>query len=584
MPSFDKKTAIESDAPRWWDGVLCGAFVLLAVVSAWPFAEMGFDDDWSYIRTAQEYALTGHMIYNGWANAMLGWVVPCSALFIKVFGFSFTAARLPTFVCAFLSVWVFHAVLRRCGISRRSAIFGALTLGLSPIFISLAPSLMSDVSGLLVIVLCFLMCQRALGARSDAAALGWLVSASMVNVAGGTVRQIAWLGALVVVPCTAWLIRRRRGAIATGLLCWCLSVVAIGACLLWWSHQPYSVPDAVSLKPGPLLEVGRYLFCMIFCFAFLLFPLLAAWLMRLHAFAWREHKVAIVLCVLVVAYGVRQCLRGNIDHAAVPWGIGDMLAALGFLPRGNWLMLGIGPASIGPWTRLVLSLSVMISIILFIDDLVRAKKVAAPAAEAQETTSWNTLFILFGPYCLAYCTLLLPRTFLQLVFDRYFLGLMPVAIVFLLKLYKERIADKLPVLSYAVLAGLALFSIAGTHDWFAVNRARVRAVQMVTATGVPVTSIEGGMEQDGWTQIVQVGYLNDQRIRVPANVYRNVSKGNTLPERCTLWFDDEASAIHPEYFVVLSKLSCFTDSQFGEVGYSAWMPPFHRSIYIQRRR
>jgi len=46
-------------------------------------------------------------------------------------------------------VWLFFALLVRFGISRRNAAFGALMLGLSPLFVPLAASYMTDVSGLL---------------------------------------------------------------------------------------------------------------------------------------------------------------------------------------------------------------------------------------------------------------------------------------------------------------------------------------------------------------------------------------------------------------------------------------------------
>ena len=79
---------------------------------------------------------------------------------------------------------------------------GALTVGLSPIFLPMAASYMTDVAGLFVIVLCLYLCQRAAAARSDRAAVLWLCCAAISNVVGGTVRQICWLGALVMVPST----------------------------------------------------------------------------------------------------------------------------------------------------------------------------------------------------------------------------------------------------------------------------------------------------------------------------------------------------------------------------------------------
>jgi hypothetical protein len=63
--------------------------LLFCVLVARPFVSMGVIDDWSYIWTARVLANTGHLTYNGWATAMLGWQVYLGALFIKLFGFSY---------------------------------------------------------------------------------------------------------------------------------------------------------------------------------------------------------------------------------------------------------------------------------------------------------------------------------------------------------------------------------------------------------------------------------------------------------------------------------------------------------------
>lgn len=55
---------------------------------------MSLNDDWSYIWSARLLAETGHIQYNGWATAMLGWQLYLGALFIKIFGFSFSIVRI----------------------------------------------------------------------------------------------------------------------------------------------------------------------------------------------------------------------------------------------------------------------------------------------------------------------------------------------------------------------------------------------------------------------------------------------------------------------------------------------------------
>jgi len=77
--------------------LLCVLVTLAAILVAWPFAEGGYIDDFSYIHMAKTLAETGRFAYNGWPTAMLGIQVWWGAAWIWLFGFSFTLVR--------LSVW-----------------------------------------------------------------------------------------------------------------------------------------------------------------------------------------------------------------------------------------------------------------------------------------------------------------------------------------------------------------------------------------------------------------------------------------------------------------------------------------------
>ena len=61
---------------------------------------MGICDDGPYIFVAKNLASTGHITYNGWSEAMLGWQLYLGAAFIKLFGFSFTAVRMSNLLVA----------------------------------------------------------------------------------------------------------------------------------------------------------------------------------------------------------------------------------------------------------------------------------------------------------------------------------------------------------------------------------------------------------------------------------------------------------------------------------------------------
>ena len=577
VSSFDGGP-MSTDRSRRWDGLLCGGFVVLLTLCSFPFAEMGFIDDWSYIKTAEEYARTGHFIYNGWATAMLGWQVPWGALFIKLFGFSFTAPRISTLLSAILVIWLFYAILERFGIERRNAIFGSVMLGFSPLFVPLAASFMTDISGLFVILLCIYMCVRALAAAGNRAAFYWLGAAALTNVMGGTVRQIAWLGTLVLVPSTTWLMRKRPGGLVIGMVIWILGAAGVFGWMQWWHHQPYSVPEKIfdsSSWTGlsMLPHVAILLLKGFLCLCLLVFPLLAAWVKQIKILKPRAWAAIACFAGMLVAVGVLFFRRGKIEGPLMPWLV-DVIAALG-TSKANYWMLGSRPV-LGLLTRIVISLVVMITTFAFILCLLNDRNTPHHIAQVKPETSWRTALILLGPFTLVYIALLLPRVFHFFLLDRYLLGLLPIAILCLLKLYQERIGRDLPVASYALLALFSIYTLAGTHDWFALMRARIRANNELVAAGVPVTHIQGGSEYDGWTQI---------------NLGKPIATGMfDLPDEegvstaCSFKFALDTPVITPEYFVVLEDLPCLAMSRFGRVNYDAWLPPLRRAIYIQRRR
>ncbi len=565
---------------RHSNGLLCACIIAACVLLTYPVAEMGFQDDWSYVRTALEFARTGHFVYNGLATAMLGWIIPWSALFIKAFGFSFTIVRLSMLPVTMACIYLFHESLVRFGIRGRNAVLGALTLGLSPIFLPMAASYMTDVAGLFVIVLCLYLCQRAVAAHSDRAAVLWLCCAAASNVAGGSVRQISWLGALVMVPSTAWLLHRRRGVVATGISLWVMSVLGVLACLHWWNLQPYSVPEHILQGPVTAHMVHHLLGILIksfLCLLLLLYPILVAWLpaaRRLKRAAAIRISVAILVLV-VFLWRVRTP-----DDWLAPW----LTHVIQSLMRESGEFPGVTET---PWSlsvRAAISVLVVASALLVGEALLPILRRKSKNTSGLEPVMRQDLLWLLGPFSLSYILMLLPRGLYALLYDRYLLGLMPLATIFLIRLYQQVIGDNLPAISFLMLGAFGFFSIAGTHDWFAANRARIVAVEEIRATGVPKTAIQGAFEYDGWTQIEAAGFVNEERIEVPAGAFHKNMRMYRLPERCWHFFGWYAPAIDPKYLIVSSPSSCFADSTFSPVTFRTWLPPFQRTIYVQQMK
>jgi hypothetical protein len=539
---------------------------------------MGFVDDWSYVKTAFVFARTGHIVYNGWATAMLGWAIPWAALFIKLFGFSFTAVRLSTLPLAMASVYLLHASLVRFGITARNAMVGALTLGLSPLFLPLAASYMTDVAGLFCILLCLHLCQRALAAHCDRTAILWLACAALTNIAGGTVRQIAWLGTLVMVPSTAWLLRKLDGVKRMAFVLWIASVVSVLACIRWFERQPYALPEKIIQGPVTGAMLGHMLAELLkalLCLALITFPILAAWIPVQQSLS--RSAITRIACILVAMAATSIVLgnRGSLDHRVMPW-LGHVLGTLSiFSSTGE--MLGSRPVTLTLPVRVGLSLLVMAAALTLVEQMLakpwRSKR---PSAVSLHEALW-----MLGPFAISYVAFLLPRALYFFVYDRYLLGLMPLVIIILLLLHQRWVAERLPAVTIAALSLFALYAIAGTHDWFALNRARVAAVAQIHALGVPATSIQGGFDYDGWTQVEAAGHINDPRIINPPGAYQPSLEPLRLQNPCRLDFAPYTPAVQPRYFVVFSVMPCLEITRYQSVTYSTWLPPFRRTIFIQ---
>ena len=578
--SHKAHTRTKNQLPATRNGLFCALAMAAAVLISNPSANMPFIDDFSYIKSALDFAHTGRFIYNGWAVEILGWLIPWGALFIKLFGFSFTGMRLSMLPLAMLTVFLFHQILRRFGANAQNSVLGALTLGISPLFLPMAASFMTDVPGLLVIVVCIYMCQRAVAATSDRSALLWLCTATAVNVAGGTVRQIAWLGALVMVPSTAWLLRRRRGMKVTAALLFLTALAGVEACMHWFARQPYSVPEHIIAGPihaKMFVHLGAQLFKTLLCLLLVIFPVSVAWLStarRLDRNA-RMRVAGAMTLLFFVAIGLYA--RGALDGWSMPW-LTPVIAA-----QASWMpgFFGMASPTVTLWTRVAVSLLVIAPAVILAEQIA-AQNLHKVHSTGWQAASWDEMGWILGPFSLSYLFLLFPRASFTIAQDRYVLGLVPLAIIVLLRLHQEWVAAKPPWISLATLVVFAAYSIAGTHNFFAWSRAIVKTVQVLQDSGVPRTSIQAGLASDGWVQIQDGRHVNDPRILVPAGAYRPDLDELRLPPPCRYEFSSLMPAITPKYFLIFPPMSCFAPTKFPPVRYTTWLPPFHGTIYVQQ--
>ena len=555
--------------------LLCAFAVLVCEFIARPYTSMGICDDGPYILMTRTLANTGHLVYNGWPAAMLGLQLYVGAAFIKLFGFSFTAVRMSTLLIAMLTAFVLQRILVRSGITERNATLGTLALVLSPLYLMLSVTFMSDIFGLFAVVLCLYGCLRALQSSSDRAAIAWLCFAVLTNALCGTARQIAWLGILVMLPSTLWLLRARRRVLIAGSVATLAGVIFILACMHWLARQPYVQPEHLIPDTFPIAHAFRQFTHFFLDVPFLLLPILALFLPEIRK---SNPRVIAVLFALLLGYlflaTYPSHLRGGfpLEPTVGEWlgvhGIYDGVTLPGeppiFLPKALQVLLTI--ASLGGPLGLIAG-------------LLRLKD-GSPHLDSSRRIFWKRLAILITPFTMAYVILLVPRAATFHLTDRYLLGLLPVALLVLVGYYQDLIQPRLPLSILLVVGIMAVYGIAITYNTFALYRARVAIAAEIYAAGIPDTLVDGGWEYNLVVEIDHANFINFPTITVPAHAY--VRTPPPPAGICQVMNYDNYPRIHPLYGVSFSPNACYGPAPFAPVHYSRWLASTPGTLYVVR--
>ncbi len=576
--------------------LFCALAVLCCALAGRPYADMGICDDGPYILMARHLAETGHVAYNGWSAAMLGWQLYLGAAFIKLFGYSFTTVRMSTLLVAMATAWLLQRTMVLAGVTERNATLGTLAFVLSPLYLMLGVTYMNDIFGLFAVVICLYGCVRALLARTDRSAILWLCFAVVTNDLFGTARQIAWLGVLVMVPSALFLLGRqslpgergcaaprgplvdRRGTILAGAAVTLAGAGFVFACMQWLKRQPYSIPEHLSVQRGGEFHAISQLFHAFWEAPFLLLALMLLFLPELRRDARRTIKVGLlaslalglVLAVLRLGHGD---IRPLLDPCIWNWvtKYGGYLALMG---RGS------PPLFLNRAARLVLTIASIGGLLGFLVALARPGDGTSTGGDRSELPL-RQLATLVAPFAIAYALILIPRASSRYgVTDRYLLEPLAVALPWVVRLYQDRVRARMPPVTLVLVAMTAIYGIIMVHNMFSLYRARVRLAAELRAHGVPDTSVDGGWEYNLLVELRHSNHINDKHIEVPAHAFVPV---RPLPAgSCGAWGLDRTPSVRPIYGVSFDPNACYGPARFAPVHYSRWPYREPGTLYVVR--
>ncbi len=556
--------------------LLCVLVTLGTMLVAWPFAEGGYIDDFSYIHMAKTLAETGRFAYNGWPTAMLGIQVWWGAAWIWLFGFSFTLVRLSVWPLALGAVALVYLIARRARLSPYDSLFAALLTGLNPRFILLAPTFMTDVSSLFFLMASLYGFVRAVETASQVSArtrdtLAWLALGMLFGVLGGTVRQTVWFaplaGAAVLFLWPGVGLRLRLSAVLCGVLG--LACIVVG--IRWFNSQPYAIPTrSLSGMAVGRTEFGTMARTMGWVLVGSLSAMLPVFVYRLATlrqwrrihFAWLGRSLAADASI-VAALGLvffPATIVEALEVAAISMG------ATPLMERGVWILRGL---RIGLMLLLALAAGVMV--------LQRRGAIVAAVWRMPAAVVVPLVYLL--PYSAA--VMQASKTTGGL-FERYYLPCVPLLACALLYGVEATATSSAVRRSafwgWVFIAIVAVPGIVELHDMFADCRARLAAISSLESNGVARDRIMAGWQIDGWEQIERAGYMNDKRIRVPPDAHQPLQPDGYSKQ---LKLRDSLSALTPEYIVTDDPTPFPGDgTKFPTFPYTSWWPPFHREVVI----
>jgi hypothetical protein len=561
--------------------LFCALAVLVCELISRPYANMGISDDGPYILVTQHLAATGHIVYNGWSAAMLIWQLYLGAALIKLFGFSFTTVRMSTLLVSLGLAFLLQRTLVRAGITERNATIGTLALVLSPLYLMLSVTFMSDIHGLFAIVLCLYGCLRALQSPATRAAILWLCFAVATNALCGTSRQLAWLGILVMVPSTLWLLRAQRRVLLAGAAATLAGVLFILCCLLWLKHQPYTTPETFHISNVSVAFLLGQFSRFFLELPFLLVPIALLFLPQLRKSSPRALAIfsAAALGFAFIAVHLKR----------IPY-----LEPILWAPPGcNWIVIygeyaslshGTPDIFLQAWARLLLSIVAYGGLIGLILSFFRSEQ--KPRANAvQRGVTWQQLGVLCAPFTVAYIVLLIFRAAAAAnddgtgtLFDRYALGLLLVALLCLVRYYQDRIQPRLPLSCAVLIAVMAVYGVLVTHNTFALYRARVAIADELRAAGVPDTSVDNGWEYNINVEVQHAHYINNPGMVLPDHAYVRTAP---LPAgTCSMTYHDETPLVDPLYGISFDPNACYGPAPFAPVHYSRWLAASPGTLYV----
>lgn len=545
-------------------------FWLLSLVVAHPVGNFPLDDDWSYGLTVKHLIETGSYQATGWESMTLIVNVLWGSVFCLVSGFSFTVLRFSTFVAAWLGMLAVYWLMRECRQPRGVTLLATLVFAFDPVYYVLSNTFMTDVLFITLSVLAVIFFLKDLKGQSNAN----LVLATALSLAAVMSRQVG----LAVPLAFAVVSILQQGAKASAAGRAVLPLIVCVAALVGfedWLARTGRLPALYNYKNEMLAEAishpariaGVFAHSSYLCLMYVglyLSPILVFSLPLLRSKNKRGWLVCGLLAAGMIGLTVINGLCGKGYTMPLATNILNK-SGLGPLTLRDAFRVNTTPMLPETFWIAVTAVSVAGAVML-VSRIIKMGVGVSPKLFPFQVDPDETVSLFLVLTGLVY---LLPF-FLNGFFDRYLFPAVPFLMAgLLINLPKSSAPQTRPQTQAApagavafnltgalLLCGMILFSVCGTRDYLAWNRARWTALNDLTQQDrVSPSAIDGGFEFNGYYL-----YRPDFKIDYKKSFW---------------WVDDDK--------YLLSFHPATNYSVYRTYPYTHWMPPYTGTIYVLKR-
>ncbi|MBJ7283196.1 MAG: hypothetical protein JHD40_08845 [Acidimicrobiia bacterium] len=497
--------------------ITLGAVIPLLIAQSAGALKIPRSDDWSYLTTLFRWIDGDGLSFNNWVSMTLVGQLVLAAPVAALARHSIGAVHVETALLGAVGLIALYYTGVRVTQRRSAALLVAVTMTLSPLWVAMAPTFMSDIPSFALQML--MTAAGVKGLLTKSRRIPWLVATVALGVAGCSIRQFAIVPLIAVLLAFAVIAKRdgdrasMRATIASGII----AFLAIGVLMIWWSGIPDPLKGAPmditlgSLREATARGIGYLRLC-----GLLLLPVLAyVGPISVVERAWRASALTTTLVaaltttalILAAATLGEDAFVGNYIH-----------------PRGvlaDDVLVGTRPYLIArpAWLALVIlgSLGAVVIMLCAVPAYMRAKSrlLSRNNEMRSHREELDPIAVFFGLTLLGLFAAYVSTDALQInrfpIFDRYVITGLPLVALLILRdmslgtSHEEQAPGSArriaPSRAVAIISSLLLLASLGTI--WGVDSARYDATRWqvskdAVAKGFNPLHIDGGFEWVAW--------------------------------------------------------------------------------------